>query len=122
MRLRLEHGRGDDLKTLQPAYFALVMATGIVSIATYLHGIPVLPKALFWLNTLFLAGLVVATGARASCDTLVRSPPTSKAIATVWASSLRSRPRPFSAPSSCCLWMPPGLQPCFGLLLLRSGS
>jgi tellurite resistance protein TehA-like permease len=64
MRLRLEHGRRDDLKTLHPAYFALVMATGIVSIATYLHGIPVLPKVLFWLNTLFLAGLVAATGAR----------------------------------------------------------
>jgi hypothetical protein len=39
MRLRLEHGRRDDLKTLNPAYFALVMA-----IASYLHGIPVLPK------------------------------------------------------------------------------
>jgi tellurite resistance protein TehA-like permease len=64
MRLRLEHGRRDDLKTLHPAYFALVMATGIVSIATYLHDIPVLPKVLFWLNTLFLAGLVAATGTR----------------------------------------------------------
>ena len=64
MRLRLEHGRRDDLKTLQPAYFALVLATGIVSIATYLHDIPVLPKVLFWLNALFLAGLLVAPGAR----------------------------------------------------------
>jgi tellurite resistance protein TehA-like permease len=64
MRLRLEHGRRDDLKTLHPAYFALVMATGIVSIATYLHGIPVLPQVLFWLNALFLAALVAATGAR----------------------------------------------------------
>ena len=64
MRLRLEHGRRDDLKTLHPAYFALVMATGIVSTATSLHGIPVLPKVLFWLNALFLAGLAAATGAR----------------------------------------------------------
>jgi tellurite resistance protein TehA-like permease len=64
MTLRLEHGRRDDLNTLQPAYFALVMATGIVSIATYLHGVPVLPKVLFWLNALFLAGLAAATGAR----------------------------------------------------------
>lgn len=64
MTLRLEHGRRDDLKTLHPAYFALVMATGIVSIATYLHGVPVLPKVLFWLNALFLAGLAAATGAR----------------------------------------------------------
>ena len=64
MRLRFEHGQRDDLKTLHPAYFALVMATGIVSIATYLHGVPVLPKLLFWLNALFLAGLAAATGAR----------------------------------------------------------
>ena len=64
MRLCLEHGRRDDLKTLHPAYFALVMATGIVSIATYLQGIPVFPRVLFWLNALFLAGLAAATGAR----------------------------------------------------------
>jgi len=64
MRLRLEHGRRDELKTLHPAYFALVMATGIVSIATYLHGIPLLPKLLFWLNALFLAVLSAATVAR----------------------------------------------------------
>jgi tellurite resistance protein TehA-like permease len=64
MRLRFEHGRREDLKTLNPAYFALVMATGIVSIATYLHDIPILPKVLFWLNALFLAGLSAAMGAR----------------------------------------------------------
>ena len=64
MRLRFQHGRCDNLKTLHPAYFALVMATGIVSIATHLHGIPVLPAVLFWLNALFLSGLVAATGAR----------------------------------------------------------
>src|SRR5262249_10194693 len=51
-------------ETLHPAYFALVMATGIVSIAAYLHGIPLLPTFLFWLNALFLAGLAAATGAR----------------------------------------------------------
>jgi tellurite resistance protein TehA-like permease len=64
MRLRFQHGRLDNLKTLHPAYFALVMATGIVSIATHVHGIPVLPAVLFWLNALFLGGLVAATGAR----------------------------------------------------------
>ena len=64
MRLRFEHGRRDDLKTLNPAYFALVMATGIVSIATDLHNIPILPTVMFWLNALFLAGLAAATGAR----------------------------------------------------------
>ncbi|MFZ2077854.1 MAG: hypothetical protein WAV38_14610 [Xanthobacteraceae bacterium] len=30
MRLRFEHGRRDDLETLHPAYFALVMATTLV--------------------------------------------------------------------------------------------
>src|SRR5215470_6452720 len=40
------------------------MATGIVSIATYLHRVPMLPTALFWLNALFLAGLALASGAR----------------------------------------------------------
>lgn len=33
MRLRFRRGRPDDLETLHPAYFALVMATGIVAIA-----------------------------------------------------------------------------------------
>jgi tellurite resistance protein TehA-like permease len=64
MRLHFQHGRLDDLKTLHPAYFALVMATGIVSIATYLHGIPLLPTVLLCINVLFLGGLTAATGAR----------------------------------------------------------
>jgi hypothetical protein len=38
MRLRFEHGQRDELKT-HPAYFAMVMATGIVSIAAHLHGV-----------------------------------------------------------------------------------
>lgn len=52
------------MKTLHPAYFALVMATGIVAIAAHLHGLPLVPTALFWLNGFFLAGLVTATAAR----------------------------------------------------------
>ncbi len=64
MKPRLERGQPDDLKSLHPAYFSLVMATGIVAIATQIHGIPVLPTILFWLNSLFLGGLVLATGAR----------------------------------------------------------
>jgi tellurite resistance protein TehA-like permease len=64
MRLRLEHGRRDELKTLHPGYFAMVMATGIVSIDTYLHDVPIVPTALLWLNALILAALVVATLAR----------------------------------------------------------
>jgi tellurite resistance protein TehA-like permease len=64
MRLRFECGRRDDLKTLHPAYFAMVMATGIVAISAHLHDIPVVAGILFWLNALFLAGLLAATGAR----------------------------------------------------------
>lgn len=64
MRLRFKRGRPDDLETLHPAYFALVMATGIVAVATHLHGVPVVPTVLFWVNALFFAGLVAATGAR----------------------------------------------------------
>lgn len=65
MRVRFEHGRPDQLETLHPAYFALVMATGIVAIATHLHGVPWLPGALFWLNVVFFAVLVAATIVRA---------------------------------------------------------
>ena len=64
MKLRFEHGRRDELETLHPAYFALVMATGIVALATYVHGVPLVPNVLFWLNAIFLAILVMATVAR----------------------------------------------------------
>lgn len=64
MRPRFKRGRRDDLETLHPAYFALVMATGIVALATHVHGVPSVPTVLFWLNALFFAGLVTATGAR----------------------------------------------------------
>jgi tellurite resistance protein TehA-like permease len=50
------------LATLHPASFALVMATGIVSIACRLLGLEPLAVALFWLNLLFylvLCGLTV---------------------------------------------------------------
>ena len=46
MRIRLER----QLKALSPSYFALVMATGIVSIGAHLLGIDYLPTALFVLN------------------------------------------------------------------------
>src|SRR5262249_8453393 len=64
MKLRFERGRRDDLKTLHPAYFAMVMATGIVAISAHLHDMPMAATILFWLNALFLTGLVVATVAR----------------------------------------------------------
>jgi len=59
MRLRFERVPHTDLKAMHPAYFALAMATGIVAITTQLHGVPVLPVVLFWLN----AGLLVAIAA-----------------------------------------------------------
>ena len=65
VRLYFKRGRPDDLKTLHPAYFALVMATGIVAIAMHLHGVFVLPTVLFWLNIVFFVGLTAATVARA---------------------------------------------------------
>jgi tellurite resistance protein TehA-like permease len=57
------------LVNLHPAYFALVMATGIVAIAAYLRGLPVIAQGLFWLNVLFYAALWVLTILR-----LVRHP------------------------------------------------
>ncbi|HEU5292351.1 MAG TPA: C4-dicarboxylate ABC transporter, partial [Cyclobacteriaceae bacterium] len=38
---------------LFPGYFALTMATGIVSIACYLAGIPIVGEGLFYLNIIF---------------------------------------------------------------------
>ena len=64
MRPYFKRGRCDKLETLHPAYFALVMATGIVALAAHMHGVAVVPGVLFWLNVVFLAGLVIAMGAR----------------------------------------------------------
>jgi tellurite resistance protein TehA-like permease len=64
MRLRFKRGPPDNLETLHPAYFALIMATGVVALAAYLHGIYVLPGILFWLNAFFLISLIVVTGMR----------------------------------------------------------
>jgi tellurite resistance protein TehA-like permease len=49
------------LASLHPAYFALVMATGIVSIACRLTGLPALAAPLLWLNTAFFLGLWALT-------------------------------------------------------------
>lgn len=46
---------------LPPAYFALVMATGIVSIAAHLLGFGVIALALLWLNIIFYAVLWLLT-------------------------------------------------------------
>ncbi len=61
MSLQFRRGPSENLETLHPAYFALVMATGIVALAAHLHRVPVAPTLLFWLNLVFLAGLAVAT-------------------------------------------------------------
>jgi tellurite resistance protein TehA-like permease len=49
---------------LHPAYFAMVMATGIVSVAVHLLGPRALAVALLWVNLLSGSVLVVATGIR----------------------------------------------------------
>jgi tellurite resistance protein TehA-like permease len=53
-----------SVATLHPAYFALVMATGIVSIAAYLTNLPRIAAALFSLNIAFYVGLWVLTATR----------------------------------------------------------
>ncbi len=47
----------DGLSDFPPGYFAMVMATGIVSIACHLLGYQLLSRALVWLNILFYAVL-----------------------------------------------------------------
>jgi tellurite resistance protein TehA-like permease len=49
---------------MHPAYFALVMATGIVSIAAHLTGLPLIGRAMFALNISFYIGLCVLTVVR----------------------------------------------------------
>jgi len=61
---RVEPGAPEALRTLQPAYFALVMATGIVAMAASLHGWTILGQALSWLNGCFYVALAALTAAR----------------------------------------------------------
>jgi tellurite resistance protein TehA-like permease len=49
---------------MHPAYFALVMATGIVSIAAHLVGLPIVASALFALNPVLYVVLLVLTAVR----------------------------------------------------------
>ena len=46
---------------LHPASFALVMATGIVSVASQLRGLPEVAVVLLWLNVFFAAALWIMT-------------------------------------------------------------
>jgi tellurite resistance protein TehA-like permease len=52
------------IRTLHPAYFALVMATGIVSIAAQLLRIPYVPLALLAINVVSFAVLAILTAVR----------------------------------------------------------
>jgi len=50
--------------TLHPAYFALVMATGIVSIACAVMGLRPVAVPMLWANSVFYLALVAMTGLR----------------------------------------------------------
>ena len=53
-----------SIHTLHPAYFAMVMATGVVAIAAHLFHMALLARALTWLNVGAFAVLCVMTVAR----------------------------------------------------------
>src|SRR5262245_43900774 len=57
-------GRPSALATLFPGYFALVMATGIVSIAAHFEGLEKVSRVLFWANAFFYIVLWLLTVAR----------------------------------------------------------
>ncbi|MEZ0367340.1 tellurite resistance/C4-dicarboxylate transporter family protein [Mycobacterium sp. pUA109] len=61
-----EHANGirKAARTLHPGYFALVMATGIVSIAMHQHHLHLLSAGLFWLACIAYVVLVVLTATR----------------------------------------------------------
>lgn len=63
--MRLPTGLDDDLKRLAPGYFALIMATGIVSIAAQDFGLPRVATGLFGFNLIAYAVLIGLTVARA---------------------------------------------------------
>lgn len=54
----------EALRGLNPAWFALVMATGIVGLATHAQAIPVVPAVLMWANVFFYVVLWLAYLAR----------------------------------------------------------
>jgi len=55
------HFGWDALANMSPAYFGMVMATGVVSMASHLSGMDTLARVLFLLNIAFYATLVVLT-------------------------------------------------------------
>ncbi len=55
----------DDIAMLPPSYFALVMATGIVSLACDQFGMQLLARQLFWMNIVFYVVLWILNVIRA---------------------------------------------------------
>jgi len=53
-----------ELEGLSPAYFGMVMATGIVSVAARLLAVPAVPSALFALNVVLYAALWILNAVR----------------------------------------------------------
>lgn len=64
MFIRIARGAPERLETLQPVYFALVMATGIIALALHLHGLTILALVLIWLNLVQFAVLVIVFAMR----------------------------------------------------------
>lgn len=61
---RAAAGFAQAAATLHPAYFAMVMATGIVAIAAFLQGMGFIAYGLFWFNLLVFALLALLTAVR----------------------------------------------------------
>ncbi len=84
----------ESLASMHPAYFAMSMATGIVSIACHLLGLEELSTFLFWLNLVAYGGVWVATVAR-----IVRF---ARAFLADWASHQRG-PGFFTSVAATCV-------------------
>ena len=57
--VKLKENMKNEVRDLYPGYFAFVMATGIVSIASYLQGMLSLSMSLFFINKLAYGVFVV---------------------------------------------------------------
>ena len=53
-----------DLENMSPAYFGMVMATGIISLAAHMLALPRVARTLFWINIIAYAVIWLATIAR----------------------------------------------------------
>ncbi|MBI2896804.1 MAG: tellurite resistance/C4-dicarboxylate transporter family protein [Deltaproteobacteria bacterium] len=82
---------------MHPAYFAMSMATGIVSTACHLLGLGDLAAVLFWINVLAYSGLWIATIARVLLYW--------KAVRADWTSHQRSPGFFTSVAATCVLGM-----------------